>query len=204
MSTDTLYTNICKFSEALSKAQAKMEPAEKSNTNPFFKSKYADYKSIWDAVKIPLTENGFSVVHRTEIDSAGNIILITDLCHLSGTKLSSTFPIRPSKANDMQAVGSAITYAKRYNLAALTAVPVADEDDDGESAVDHGVKCFSSSQIKFVEDLLKQLPSIETQNILKYNKVKSIPEIAIDKFDAIVSYLNSKVDKQKEKVHAIG
>jgi len=199
----TIDTNICKFNEALSKAQAKMEAARKDSKNPFFKSKYADYQSIWDAVKLPLTDNGFSVTHHIDFDANGNLTLTTELCHASGEKQVSRFPIRPAKANDMQSVGSAITYAKRYNLAALTAVPVADEDDDAEAAVEHGVKCISSSQVKMLDDLLKQLPNMETTNILRYNEVKNISEITIDKFDKIVSYLNIRIEKQKEKVHAI-
>lgn len=200
MSTDM---NICKFNEALSKAQAKMEPARKTNSNPFFKSKYASYQDVWTAVRGPLTDNGLSISHHMDFDAAGNMTLTTDLCHISGEMRSSKLPIRPAKPNDMQSVGSAITYAERYNLVALTGVPIAEEDDDAEAAVEHGTRCISSTQVKQLGDLLNQLPTVETTNILRYNEVKNISEIAIDKYDKILNYLNSKIEKQKEKVHAI-
>ena len=43
--------SIGKLAEALSKAQGKMKGAAKDSANPFFKSRYADLASIWDACR---------------------------------------------------------------------------------------------------------------------------------------------------------
>jgi hypothetical protein len=64
------------------------------------------------------------------------VTLTTTLLHESGEWLSGTMPVRVAK-DDPQGVGSGITYARRYALAALCGV-VADADDDGEAGMGRG------------------------------------------------------------------
>lgn len=115
---------------ALSKAQAKIKAANKDATNPHFSSKYADLASVWDACREALTEQGLSVV-QLPCGSGDNIGLTTTLLHASGQWMASTIYAMPERKGP-QAVGSVLTYLRRYALAA--AVGVAPEDDDGEAA----------------------------------------------------------------------
>jgi hypothetical protein len=123
---------IGKLAEALAKAQATMKPAVKDKKNPFFKTMYADLSNVWDSIREPLTKNGLSVVQITQTTTEG-LNLSTVLAHSSGEWIRADYPITPTK-NDPQGVGSAVTYARRYALAAM--VGVCTEDDDGESASD--------------------------------------------------------------------
>jgi hypothetical protein len=111
---------------ALSKAQAVIQPAIKDKNNPFFKSKYADLSNIWDAIRKPLTDNELSVIQTSQIG-----VLVTILAHSSGEWVKSYYPINPTK-DDPQGIGSAITYARRYALAAIAGAST--EDDDGNEA----------------------------------------------------------------------
>lgn len=115
---------------ALAKAQAAMKPALKDSTNPHFKSKYADLTSVWEACRDALTKNGLSVAQVTEFDGEQTWIR-TILLHSSGEQLEGRYPLRPVQ-NTPQGMGSAISYARRYALAAMVGV-VAD-DDDGQAA----------------------------------------------------------------------
>ena len=115
---------------ALSKAQAEIRGAIKDTANPFFKSKYADLSSVWEACREQLTKNGLSVV-QTNKAGDGRVIVETILMHTSGEWISGELDMKPVK-DDPQGVGSAITYARRYALAAI--VGVAPEDDDGNAA----------------------------------------------------------------------
>lgn len=123
---------IAQLAEALSLAQGEMEAARKDSDNPFFHSKYADLASVWDACRGPLARHGLSVVQMPETnpDIAG-VIITTRLMHLSGEFLESELRMNP-KVDDPQGVGSAITYGRRYALAA--AVGIAPEDDDANAA----------------------------------------------------------------------
>jgi len=120
---------------ALAKAQAAIKGAAKDAENPHFKSKYADLASIWEACRSPLATNGLSIVQMPGYDAEGQIASLTTwLLHSSGQYMTSTAHAPVDKTN-AQGIGSALTYLRRYALAAF--VSVAPEDDDGEAAVDH-------------------------------------------------------------------
>lgn len=124
--------SINELATAFAKAQAKIEGATKDKSNPAFKSKYADLSSVWDACRQALTENGLSVVQVAEGDGT-QATIVTRLMHTSGQWIEGTLIVRPAKT-DAQGIGSAITYARRYALAAM--VGVCPEDDDGNAASD--------------------------------------------------------------------
>lgn len=121
---------IGKLALALSKAQAAMKGAVKDSENPHFKSKYADLASVWDACREALTKNELSVIQLTS-GGPETVTVTTILAHSSGESVSTALTIRPMKA-DAQGLGSAISYGRRYSLAAM--VGVAPEDDDGNAA----------------------------------------------------------------------
>jgi len=123
---------INELSTALAKAQGTIASAKKDRENPFFKSSYADLASVWDACRKPLSDNGLSVVQTTDITDKG-VFLVTMLAHASGQWISGILPIRPVK-DDPQGMGSAITYMRRYALAAIAGVAPEEHDDDGNEA----------------------------------------------------------------------
>ena len=116
---------------ALAKAQGKVKSAIKANTNPHFRSKYADLASVKDACADALSANDIAVVqaHGFEGD---RVVMFTRLIHKSGQWLESVYPIKPVK-DDPQGLASATTYARRISLSSMVGV-VADEDDDGNAA----------------------------------------------------------------------
>ena len=122
---------ISALAAALAKAQAAIRPAKKDSTNPHYKSKYADLASIMEACRDALAANDLSVVQMPVDIIPGHASLETVLLHKSGEWMSSVASCRLSK-DDAQGYGSAITYLRRYCLAAMLAI--AQDDDDGESA----------------------------------------------------------------------
>jgi hypothetical protein len=122
---------IGKLALALSKAQAKITGALMDSSNPFFKSKYADLASVMDAIRIPFSENELAVTQLIE-EKDGKHFLITMLMHSSGEYVTSSYPLVIKDLNNPQSIGSVVTYARRYNLAAVAGV--AQIDDDGEAA----------------------------------------------------------------------
>lgn len=127
--------SIASLAAALVKAQGAIQPVARSRTNPHFRSKYAPLEEIAAAVRKPLAENGLAVV-QTFGPSDGALLIITTLVHESGEWLAGEL-ILPVDKSTSQAVGSAITYGRRYGLAALLGV-VSDEDDDGNAAQANG------------------------------------------------------------------
>lgn len=125
--------SIAALAAALVKAQAALEPAVKDSENPFFKSKYADLGEVWRVVQAAFGPQGLAIVQVPETQENGAVSLTTMLMHSSGEWVSGTMPVRVVK-DDPQGVGSGITYARRYALAAMCGV-VAETDDDGEAAM---------------------------------------------------------------------
>jgi len=123
--------SIANLSKALSIVQGKLTYAVKDSANPFFKSKYADLESVWDACRNLLAENGLCVMQFPGEFIDGCMSLTTILAHSSGEWIKQTMEVPVTKP-DAQAVGSAITYMRRYALAAV--VGVVQADDDGNAA----------------------------------------------------------------------
>jgi hypothetical protein len=123
--------SIKELAGALAKAQAVLQGAKKDVANPFFKSKYADLASCWEAVRAALPAQGLCVIQTTVPSDKEEVVVITRLAHASGEWIEGELHLPVSKA-DAQGYGSALTYARRYGLCAITGV--APEEDDGNAA----------------------------------------------------------------------
>ncbi len=115
---------------ALAKAQAEMGKAIKESTNPAFRSKYADLGNVMDACLPALNKHNIAVIQPIVSDVDGRFVK-TILIHESGETLECAVPLIVGK-NDMQGLGSAITYGRRYGLMSMAGI--APEDDDGNAA----------------------------------------------------------------------
>jgi hypothetical protein len=124
------------LASALNNVQREELFALTDKENPFFKSKYADLSSVWSVARKPLTDNGLSVVQTMRVGERDNPIIVTTLLHKSGQWIRGELEM-PAPKKDPQQFGSAVTYGRRYSLAALLGVCPA--DDDGQSAT-NGMK----------------------------------------------------------------
>jgi len=119
---------------ALVKVQAAVKDPERKSENPFFKSHYADLKAVSDACRGLLSQNGLAVMQYAGVIPGQGAALVTTLAHVSGEWQEGALPLSPTK-DDPQSQGSALTYARRYSLAAMIGLAPADDDDDDEGAM---------------------------------------------------------------------
>ena len=124
------------------KAQSEMGNAVKDSKNPFFKSSYADLNSIREASLPVLNKHGISVLQPTSVID-GRLYVETLLLHESGEYLSGLYEVVVGKQNDPQALGSAISYSRRYSLQSM--INIGAEDNDAESATDRNKTSVRSS-----------------------------------------------------------
>lgn len=122
---------MTKMPAALLKAQATITFAAKGSVNAHFKNKYADLAAVIDAVKSALNDNGIAFVQTASPSQDGFLNLTTRLIHESGEWIEDTLTM-PLQKCDPQGYGSAMTYARRYSLAAITGLY--QDDDDGNQA----------------------------------------------------------------------
>ena len=148
--------NIAMY-KALIEVQKRALKAFKDGTNTFFgNSKYATLASILDAIRGPLTENGFALVQEATTGDM-SVSVVTRLLHESGAELVSQPLSAPLKKEftktgvelppSVQQIGSLVTYLRRYSLCPFLGVAM-DDDDDGNLAshagMEGGEKCESS------------------------------------------------------------
>lgn len=120
---------------ALLGVQKKLEAVSKSADNPFYKSKYADLNVILEATKPLLNEAGIVILQPVGRDTLGHFVE-TQLIHSSGESRASRMYLTDNAGADMQKLGAAVTYARRYGLQSFLVME--SEDDDGETAVGRG------------------------------------------------------------------
>jgi len=134
--------DIGEVAAALVEAQKKMKAATKDRevnvtsqkTGRSWKSEYATYSAVHQACLPALNECGIALQHYPSTASS-LVTVATRLLHKSGQWLACSITMVPQDQGP-QAIGSCITYAKRYTLEALAGIRTEDDetDDDGEMA----------------------------------------------------------------------
>lgn len=176
---------IGEIAKALAAAQREMDAAKKDSTNPFFKSKYADLSSVIDAIKEPLAKHGLSYTQYCE-DDGKETYLITELMHTSGEWISGKVGLILGGKSDMQALGGALTYARRYSLSAI--VGISQDDDDGQTAVGKPAKPSdkpSDADLHHLVTLTKhyRIPGTDVTAFIKSSfKKEKASELNMDEF----------------------
>jgi hypothetical protein len=125
---------------ALAKAQGEIPDIERNRTvtvtprsgGAGYSFRYATLSAILAAIKKPLADHGISRTQILSHDSDGGYYVLTTTLHHGNQYISSKVPLIAEGATNQQ-FGSALTYMKRYALAAMLGIS-ADEDDDGNIA----------------------------------------------------------------------
>jgi hypothetical protein len=178
---------IGELAKALSLAQGEMKAAIMGNTNPFFKSKYADLGAVITAVKSALAAHGLSYSQHVNSVMVGEdirVVVETILMHESDQFLISelTMPLWEEKGKTLiQGMGSHITYLRRYALAAALGV-YSDEDADGnDSKAEKSNEKHSSNK--------PSKPAEKEEN----DPIKDIQKLIIDQCKAFGGLKNDKL-----------
>ena len=117
---------------ALVKAAKSFPAIEADASNPFFNSGYSSLAYIIKVTTPVLSANGLAIMHDIETIE-GNLLLVTRLLHVNGEERISAMPL-VNKKGDMQGYGSAISYAKRFQIMCLLNLATSKDDDDGNAA----------------------------------------------------------------------
>jgi len=162
---------------ALVKAKSQIGSITKGSANPFFKSKYADLSAILNTVEPVLQEFNLAVIQPVvNIDSSS--FIATTFIHESGQYVSILgSELVAAKQNDPQAMGSAITYARRYSISSALSLN-SENDDDGERAMNRGN--YSPSK-----------PSSSSASVSPFEKMKSYLKTAENKPETYEKIINS-------------
>lgn len=125
--------SIQNLSKAMAEFQKAIKQPLKDANNPFFKKPYVPLENVVEAINKTGSPLGISFMQFASSDETGSIEVATLVMHSTGEYIEFP-PVRMKpESNKPQAVGSAITYAKRYALSAIFGI-TSDKDDDGNEA----------------------------------------------------------------------
>lgn len=161
---------IADLAAALAKAQGQFgnvpknrEVTVKTKTGGTYKFKYATLDAIGDSIRKPLADNGLSYIQAVAKTDAG-MAIDTRLMHASGQWLQTVTPMKIENDGN-QAIGSAITYGRRYALSALLGI-VSDDDDDSNAS--------DGNHIEHARDVRRDAPEAPAERQL--TKPQARPE----------------------------
>ncbi len=198
-------TDTDKIIPAYIKAEHTVGSVKKTANNPHFKSKYADLEAVMEACSDALEKNGLAVWQS--INEEGDR-LITRLYHSSGQWMEGYTPLIIAK-NDMQGLGSAYTYARRYGL--MSIMGIAPEDDDGNAASAKVIplpvkkpeaKKVENAHVEEAKAILSEIKQITEVKELNWFLKKNAQRIADVREASTVTYeyLQQRVEERRNEI----
>lgn len=198
---------------ALVLAQAEMGTALKDASNPFFNSKYADLTSVMSVVKPAFAKHGLGFVQIAH-DAERCACIETVIIHTSGEFYNCGRVSVPVAKGDAQGYGSAMTYARRYSLAAAAAVGADDDDGNAAASAPPPPKSSATPTGGVMETLPKEMQeylaslSIKIADHYNQHQVGAILDLLIEErleaseHVALMSLLSSKIRTAMTKERA--
>ena len=192
---------INEIAEALAAAQGEILNPNKSAENPFFKSKYADLAEVLNVVRPAFSKHGLSVVQMPYSSDDGGIGVTTMISHKSGQWMQGSLelPLQVAK-NVNQDAGSAITYMRRYALAAACGVAQEDLDSNlGDSKENNtgkivNLKVISKAKAAEITSLVEETGS-DLVGFLNFCHAESVETIPATKYEKARDALIAKREK---------
>ncbi len=189
------------FNESLAKLQGEMPAITKhgkaEDRDKFKGFKYARYEDIDASLRPLLTKYGFGYIF-IETEDKGRYK--GTLLHKDGHSMSGYFEAAPDKTgskNDVQAIGSARAYARRYIFVGLLNIVTIGEDDDAQS-----FSYINAVQVGEIEMLLTKF-EIDKEKFLQQFGVESIAKIAAPQFETLVRAINERNAKKAQKIKEV-
>jgi hypothetical protein len=199
---------------ALAKAQMEMTNAEKNTDNAYLKSKYADLSSVMDAARPHLSKNGLCVIQViTEVD--GVEYLKTILGHSSGQSIESNIKLvakadpNNTKTNYYHALGSALSYLRRYSYCAIVGVAVGTNDDDGNASVPQNYRppvkaAHAAAAVLISDDDVYRLETLIGDNVELLNdallkgKISDLRQLEQSRLSGFIQWIEKEKSKRAE------
>lgn len=162
--------------------------------------KYATFEDINDVAKPIMSKYGFAVSFKV-VETDRGVRVTGLLLHRSGHREETemTFPSDTSGSkNAVQALGSSISYAKRYIMSAMLNITTRGEDDNGFAAVPDATVSFS--QAAELNALLARCKP-ETQTGVS-NIYGDLETLSKSDFNKVMAQLKKAVQRDEAKQDA--
>jgi len=185
---------------AIAQGQIKAAIADKENTH--FNFKYADLDACWEACRGPLSENELAIIQIPSVGESGAVNMQTILGHSSGQWIDSHYSMHPDKGGP-QALGSCMTYLRRYMLCAMVGISQEDDDANMATADPDEYERISKTQVDellvLADNLFKKSADQVVERMLaKVFELTSVKDIPADLFEQAKTLLENQAKREKK------
>ena len=152
-------TNTDAFSSDLVAALSELRTLQQDGTNPHFKSRYMTLQTLIEGVRPILARHNLALLQPVTAD-ANSVTVTTMLLHVSGAQFDSALTLTVTGPATPQALGSLISYARRYGAGSLLGIvsdPAADDDANAASAPASAPAPWSSAATRAYESWISDL-----------------------------------------------
>jgi hypothetical protein len=192
------------FQRAMQAVQDEIKPivrdVEVRNKHGELTNKYARLESIDRMIRPVYTKHGFSLTFGARAGDGGTLVISCDCMHRDGFVKNYELPSKldtPNLAkNDIQALGSTVTYLRRYLTCLIFNVVLANEDNDGAGAPE----MLSEEQRNRILDILvacEEFDKNAQKGFLNYMRVDRMEDIPAARYVEAITALQSKMRKRK-------
>jgi hypothetical protein len=177
------------FNAAMAAAQAELQPVVKRLKNDHTKANYADLDAIYEMAKPIITSHGFGPSFGTgKAEIAGHVRIVCDLTHAEGfsKRYEQEFPLDNAgtggKTNktDIQAIGSTMTYGRRYMTLGMFDIATKNDTDGNKRAPAPG-PTITPEQAETIREIVDSLDG-SPERFCAHFKIKSVGELPAAKF----------------------
>lgn len=182
------------FNKDFTSMQSEITTVTKSKQGHNYK--YATLEDIVDIVRPTLEKHGFAVSFG--VNTTSDIIVTCTLMHKEGHSIETTMQLPADKTgskNAVQAIGSSVSYAKRYTLSSLLNIATRD-DDDAQAAMQQDQRIITRGQSQTLESKYEKLPKERQEKFdswLSSLGANSISEVKASQFNTVLANLNKAV-----------
>lgn len=161
---------------------------------------FADLGKINDTIKSELLK--YDLAHRWETEDLerGASRITCVLMHKDGhsvkSSLSSGIETSGSK-NNVQGVGSTVTYLERYTLLSILGLVAVGIDNDGRAPEPPAPEKIDAGNVQIIEGLIEE-HEIDKKRFLSHYGVSSISEITVDMLPKVNQGISDKAKQNKE------
>lgn len=191
------------FNASMARAQSEIQAVVVNKENKHTSSKYADLSAIHEGAKPIWTKYGFSVVTRTSPSQINGFIKATcEVRHEGGHKevFENDWPLDAagSKGNTnktpIQAIGSTISYIRRYTELMVFDISTKGEDDDGNRQTQQRQRVITREQVNEIMGLIQKAKTTPEQ-FCHHARINAIHELQAGRYQAAINSLKNKVKK---------
>lgn len=169
-----------KVLEAYNKLVLEINALQKDKDNPYFKSKYVDLNQILDEVKKKVQDAGFSMPQTIKNSVVGDELktyLHTELIWIESGEVFLDCDLPLVGMSDMQKLGSAITYARRYSLLPMLQLQCEDDDGNEASGMTPEKKGYDALEtMDEFKEAISKAPAVKNLNALYYKWSAKYPK----------------------------